>query len=365
MKNLLRLSVILLFCACFAACGEGSNSSTLSSGSAVPTPTPTRTPLTAPINAGALLPPAGTNYLGAYVNTSGLNGGNTPKDTALLESQIGRTLALHMYYQAWATNWGNRSAADDFNNGRVPIDSWNCGAPDAVVAATPNPSPSPFATPDPYDAEITLKAQEVKAYAWPVFIRFFWDMNTPDNNLTRQGCYGQLTDLPHGYFSGKNFVAAWIKIHDIFEQVGATNAVFVWSVNSQGVNPLNPDQSVDENYYPGDKYVDWVGIDAYDTNNGSFSQTFQSTYNNLATLHKPIMITETGALPGQQTSFFQEAVPAMQSQFPLVRGLVYYDSIYYDSPGFNQNQDWRITSNALPAFSGFANSRLMQGMYVF
>lgn len=55
------------------------------------------------------------------------------------------------------------------------------------------------------------------------------------------------------------FVKAWRHIHDLFQEEGATNVVWVWSPNV-----VNPVPSVKlEPYWPGDAYVDWVGIVGY------------------------------------------------------------------------------------------------------
>jgi len=358
MKYLLRLSLVLLACGAFAACGEGGGSSSpLSVNTPAPSPTPTRTPLPGPIVAGQLLPPAGTIYLGAYVDTTGLTGGNTPADLIQFESELGRTLALHMYYQSFLTNWGNRSAQDDFNNSRVPIDSWNCGDTNANIAAGLQ------------DNEIKLKADEIKTYGWPVFVRFFWDMNLPASQLSRSLCFDPHFDYTDQNthvqtFNGAEFIAAWKHVHDIFVQEGAVNAIFVWSVDSLGVNPLNPSDNGDDHYYyPGDAYVDWVAIDAYDLNGTSFANTYAPMYSVVSGLHKPIMIAETGVPPASQASFFTGGASVLAQQFPQVKAYSYYDAVYY-AVGFPENQDWRIGSSGLPSFSAFANDPYLQGTYV-
>ncbi|HEX8805896.1 MAG TPA: hypothetical protein VF741_03060, partial [Candidatus Aquilonibacter sp.] len=139
------------------------------------------------------MPPAGSIYFGAYVDTSGLTGGATSADVASVEAQLARTLALDVQYEAFLTNFGDHAALDDFNNGRVPVDAWSCGDPDAAIAA------------GTYDKELILKAQTVRAYAWPVFVRYFWDPNLPDTNLSRNACYDAKTDQPNGVFSPTHY----------------------------------------------------------------------------------------------------------------------------------------------------------------
>ena len=55
-----------------------------------------------------------------------------------------------------------------------------------------------------------------------------------------------------------DFVKTWRHVHDIFRQEGATNATWVWCATGEyhGSLPL-------KGLYPGDDYVDWSCIDAY------------------------------------------------------------------------------------------------------
>ncbi|MDQ2865154.1 MAG: hypothetical protein M3R51_02900 [Candidatus Eremiobacteraeota bacterium] len=330
-----------------AACGMGSSPGNTSS----PTPGPTRTPLASPVVAGSFLPPAGTRYFGAYVNSTGLVGGNTPADTAQLEAQLNRPLALHMQYEQFTANFSGRALQDDFANYRVPIVSLNCGAPNSQIAN------------GTYDATLQLKALEAKNFGWPVFVRYMWDVNLPSTLLGRSGsnnCWSDPaqggTDLPNHVFSPTQFIAAWQHIRTIFAQAGATNVIWLWTVSSSPLGTSNFLQ-----YYPGASQVDWVGMDAYDTANGDFASTFAPTYAQLATLNKPVMISETGAQAPQQNAFFSNAVPTMNAQFPLVKAFVYYDAIDYVT---GQNQDWRVTSSSFPAFISFANDPSMAAKYV-
>jgi mannan endo-1,4-beta-mannosidase len=64
------------------------------------------------------------------------------------------------------------------------------------------------------------------------------------------------------------FVAAWRHVHDLFVQNGATNVVWVWCPNATDVpNATSAPWNHWTNYYPGDTYVDWVGIDGYNWGN--------------------------------------------------------------------------------------------------
>ena len=59
----------------------------------------------------------------------------------------------------------------------------------------------------------------------------------------------------------KVFVAAWRHIVDVFRQQGASNVIWLWTVN---VDPPN-DNAIQNpaRWWPGSSYVNWVGIDGY------------------------------------------------------------------------------------------------------
>ena len=59
----------------------------------------------------------------------------------------------------------------------------------------------------------------------------------------------------------KVFVAAWRHIVDVFRQQGASNVIWLWTIN---VDPPN-DNAIQNpaRWWPGSTYVNWVGIDGY------------------------------------------------------------------------------------------------------
>jgi endoglucanase len=306
-------------------------------GSSTPGASARPTPLASPVVAGSLLPPTGTAYFGAFADPSGLQHGDTADSVASLEAQLGRKLAIDDAYFVFGTRFGTNIQLDDFANGRIPLFSWNCGPPNAAIAE------------GTYDDSIRSQADAVKTYGLPVFVRYMWDPNLPYTQLGRTACYDPATDNADKSFSAPLFVAAWQRIHTIFAEEGAVNAVWLWTIGSAGKNALA--------YYPGDAYVDWTGMDAYDlTNSGSFAQTFAAPYAALAGFAKPIMISETGAIASLQPGFFSGAAQTMRTSFPLVRAFVYYD-------GIGTKQDWRLASPTPSTFASFAHDPYLGGSY--
>ncbi|HEV3155052.1 MAG TPA: glycosyl hydrolase [Candidatus Baltobacteraceae bacterium] len=330
---------IASFVLALSACGQ----TPTNLAGVTPAPAATRTPASSPVVAGQFTPPPGSIYFGAYVDPSGLAHGFAPADVAQFESQIGRTLTLHTQYLSFTANFAGNLLTDDYVHFRVPVVSWNCQFPDAKIVDGSE------------DGAIQNAAQQAKSFSGPIFIRYMWDMNLPSTEFARNNCYNPaLGDPPDNQFSPSQFIAAWQHIHNIFTQAGATNVIWLWTVSADP-NAFSPMQ-----YYPGSQWVDWVGMDAYDLTNGSAAATFQPLYATLSALNKPIMIAETGAAASIQPSFFPTIVPTLKTQFPNVKAFCYYDAINFNGA---DNQDWRITTAAWPAFLALANDPYMSGTY--
>jgi hypothetical protein len=282
-----------------------------------------RPPLPTPTPVGLQTPSGNAIYLGIYAAAS-----HSTSDITTLEGQIGRKFAMDMHYDTWTTNFPATDEAGDVAAGRLPINSWNCSPTNAQIAAG--------------DADLLIQTRglALKSYGRPVFLRYLWDMNAPTATHLRGGCYDPGTDNADGTFSSIEFVAAWQRMHTIFATEHVTNVIWVWSP-SAATGTADPTP-----YYPGDAYVDWVGVDAYDTTGQGFSPTFASIYPTLARFNKPILVGETGEIQSAQPAFFAQAGPALQTQFPMIRGIVYYDAT---APG----EDWRLTPSGITALAAF------------
>ncbi len=160
--------------------------------------------------------------------------------------------------------------------------------------------------------------------------------------------------------SPEKYVAAWRHIHDLFTAADAANVQWVWSPSV-----AEDADSAFEPYYPGDQYVDWLGLDGY--NHGPqiwrwFPQIFSDSYNRITALSsRPLMIAEVAssdALPKQAalgdtkakwiTDALSDAVP---NKFPRIRAVVWFNENKTDVEA--GGYDWRVQSSpaALRAFS--------------
>ena len=99
------------------------------------------------------------------------------------------------------------------------------------------------------DAYIRDYAEQVVTWGRPFFLRFDAEMN---------GFWFPWSEGVNGNTPG-SFVAAWRHVHDIFDEVGANNATWVWCPNVDFTAHLTPLKRL----YPGDEYVDWTCLDGF------------------------------------------------------------------------------------------------------
>jgi beta-mannanase len=97
-----------------------------------------------------------------------------------------------------------------------------------------------------YDNYLRSFAQSVRDFRYPVVIGFGHEMNA---NWYSWG-YGQT--------SPSIFVAAWRHIVMLFRSQRASNVTWLWTLQADepGTGPIAW-------WWPGEKYVTWVGIDGY------------------------------------------------------------------------------------------------------
>lgn len=334
MRTIHKFYFVLIVVAVLAGCGEGTQKplpvTTIPQGlPSLPPPSATPSPL-------VMTPPPGSVYLGVYVNPAHTSS-PAPSLIGNFETSIGRTLALSPHYYGFYDTFPGPNEQDDVAHGRVPFISWNCQPPNAAVASGRD------------DPAIKKVADNLKAFGYPVFIRYMWEMNLSSSS-GHASCYDPTTDLANGFFSPTEFIAAWKRIRYIFAQENVHNVVWVW--NPSGGNDPVP-------YYPGGDYVDWVAFDFYDRQNFSFASTFSQVYTWLAPLGKPILIGETGATQDYQQQFFADAPTVLQSQYPAIEGMIYFDA----TQGFNGLvYNWSFNPTTLGYFSAMAHTPYMSAM---
>lgn len=198
-----------------------------------------------------------------------------------------------------------------------------------------------------HDAYIRSWARAAANWGQPFFLRFAHEMNG-DWYPWSPGVNGN---------TAADYIQAWRHVVDIFRQEGADNVIWVWSPNVEYSGIPNSLASV----YPGDAYVDWVGLDGYNygtLNNGtwrSLATLFVPTYDKVTKMtDKPIMIAETASteVGGNKADWITQGFEqGIRVDMPRVRAVTWFE---HDST----ETDWRVSSSAasLSAFRTVVNA---------
>ena len=233
-------------------------------------------------------------------------------------------------YQAFGAPFNAKQTWQIARMGAIPL-----------IQIDPRHQRLPDITAGKYDSYLRSYARAVKASRITVALSFGHEMN------------GGWYPWGVGHVPPDQFVAAWRHIHDVFAYVGARNLIWVWTVN-------NATKAVPRKvrpWWPGDRYVTWVGIDGYYwTPHETFSYAFDLTISKIrAFTAKPILITETGVYPGPgMASRVTKLFYGVKCKHLL--GFVYFDHIGH------RGQDWRLEGNpaALVAYRQAANGMQMR-----
>jgi len=276
--------------------------------------------------------PTKSAYLGAWVNPGKGTGIGTGKSDeisqlATFNSMVGKPVAILHTWVGFKTPLPTTTLDSISQNGSIPLIDWGCVDVNSISSGTE-------------DTVINTFANSLKTYNKPVFLRWYWEFNEMSNagkTPAGSGC--------NGYNNGNGYISAWQHIYIKFQQAGVKNVSFVWCPGYSGGNFAN--------YYPGDKYVDWIGIDRYERTKNqpplSFSDMFSSYYSEFSSHNKPIMIAETAAMGSDYQSQYLTSTLDEAPNFPQIKAFVYFDSI-------GPAGDWSLTSNGIEAYKNLANS---------
>ena len=291
-----------------------------------------------------------------------------------LRQQTGRLAKVYMNFQSWAEPWNQfstRLGDNSLKHGGGFMVVWMPAAgEDRPCHSNPDWSCKAIAA-GRHDSYITRYAADVKRWGKPVMLRLAHEMNGSWYS------YGTAMDAPgrrHNGNTPEDYVAMWRHVWHIFRQAGATNAYWVWSPNILFVNANNSEAQQRADYaalYPGDRYVDWIGLDGYcDGVKGrwkGFAELFDSSYRTITAVSgKPLMIAEFGCSEAGAPKGTSKAdwiartylveIPKLYPRIKLVN--------WFDRDKTKQGEtDWRFNSSpaALRAYAAAVNSPLYQG----
>ncbi|MFJ2723771.1 glycoside hydrolase family 26 protein [Streptomyces collinus] len=239
-----------------------------------------------------------------------------PKDLGPVRSyaaKVGRTPTMLEYYLGWGDELQTDQTRAVWKNGQLPYIAWE---PHKVTLAQ--------IADGGQDEYIVRTARTLRALNVPVAISLAHEMN---------GAW-----YPWGTkkATAAQFVKAWRHVHDVFQDEGVSTVIWVWSPNV--INPVP--QVALKPYYPGDGYVDWVGVVGYYARTGAqdFPALFGPTFRQIRTFtRRPFLLAETGAQPTPRKSAqITELLKTVAAGGDIV-GFIWFD--------LDKETDWRVDSS--------------------
>lgn len=178
-----------------------------------------------------------------------------------------------------------------------------------------------------YDEHLNKYANDIKALNTPVLLR----LNNEMNGDWCQYC---------AYYYGKDaelYRECWKYIYKIFEKNEVSNVLWVWNPNHKSFPNFSWNR--DLMYYPGDEYVDIVGLTAYNTGNyyegeswNSFDELYLEYYKEYERIFdKPLMITEFGSsiFGGDKVKWVEDMFKSLE-KYPGIKVAVWWNGIDFD-----------------------------------
>ncbi len=228
---------------------------------------------------------------------------------------MGRQPNLAGYYGGWGEEFKAAFARTARQHGAATLLQWDpTGASLAAIAA------------GHYDRYLRSFAASVRAFGQPVVIGFGHEMNA----------YWYTWGYRHT--PPTVFVTAWRHIVTVFRDQRAGNVTWLWTLQAD-----EKGTGLVKDWWPGARYVTWVGIDGYYYRPGdSFFSVFGATIAQVRTFTgKPILLSETAA--GQvagQAAKIPGLFAGMRRYGTL--GLVWFDIAQDDGL---YHQDWHLEGN--------------------
>ncbi|MCX7919923.1 MAG: glycosyl hydrolase [bacterium] len=262
--------------------------------------------------------PSSGCYLGAYIEADPVAPGNI----YAFETATQKKHACYMIYAGWGSGFPTAWA----QNAKI------YGAA-VQIAFAPNNFGLDSVVDGPY---IRKWAQAAHTLRMPVFVRWASEMNLSEFNWSGDTA---------------KYVNKWRLLYNIFKEE-APNIAMVWAPN------WSPTSNI-PGYYPGDEYVDWIGVDMYmGLGTGTTDQTdprtkIQYVYNFATSHRKPIMLPEWAACHAYSkdsiaydcTAYGIEKMNLiydhLQAEFPNLKLVTWFD---WDTRSIN-NADFSLTNN--------------------
>jgi DNA-binding CsgD family transcriptional regulator len=269
---------------------------------------------------------------GCFLGVYGKNYSQDMNALRQLERKVGKKFAQVMWFVDWKDNFPLNKCENLWKEGYLPhitlesseILEGKDGLLDQILVGK-------------WDKTIQRWAESSKNYKKPYFLRWGHEFNVAYNPWS----------IPANGMDPKKFSRAYRYIHNSFIEAGATNVLWVWSVNHINV-PNHISNDIFE-AYPGDDVVDWVAIDGFNFGTlpdnskvwNSFDNLFSTVYTSIVQkiAGKPLMLGGVASveMAGNKADWIKEAIVPLKEKYPALKSIIWFNT--------KQEVDWRLDSS--------------------
>jgi hypothetical protein len=303
-----------------------------------------------------LLVPDQGAYTGAFIDFGDTEDDVTLENIEGFEKLVGK----HQAIIASSSYWGEQSFPTAnleliWRHGSVPLLFWSPWDRPYDEDQGPDKFSLTNIAAGKWDTYIDHWADAAKAFGHPFMVSFANEMNGewfPWSGMF----YGADKVIPNTnppkYVAPETFKAAYRRVVDRIRARGATNVIWIFHVMNysmpQAMGTTYPgamEWNKMSQYYPGPKYVDWLGMSVYgqqylEDNWSPFEPLLDWPYTEITQMDptKPVMLAEwgIGEFPqfGSKSGFIKEAFDLMK-KYPKLKAAVFWNERWQNEPSEN------------------------------
>ena len=299
-----------------------------------------------------VLPVAGKYYHGVY--PGGITGDEddiTAQDIDSYETTVGKQVAWVFFSHNWFNGRAFPSGLVDMIHGRGSTPYIRL----MLRSDTDETTPETVYTLDAilrgdFDADLELWGRKAAQIGYPMIVEWGTEMNGQwfSWNGVHNGGAG---------VGPQKFVQAYRHIIDIMDRQGASNLIWVFHVNNDDDPAANWNRF--ENYYPGDGYIDWIGVSVYslltplEDTPTDFRQSLDGVMARLDIMapSKPVVLAEFGETvnnPNEDAAQWADGALAdiLSDRWPRLRGFSWWNETWQNDNNPAHDSDLRVQSDA-------------------
>jgi len=208
-----------------------------------------------------------------------------------------------------------------------------------------------------FDKNLKTWALGAKKYGEPLMVEFGTEVN---------GNWFPWSGANNGN-NPEKFKDAYIHIIELFRNQKVNNITWVFHVNYESAP--NEDWNSMSAYYPGDDYIDWIGMSIYGVQKTgddwiNISDIFDDAYKNLSAVskNKPLGIFEFGIIEHERKyewikSFFDLL---KSGKYDRIKGISYWHSRWDNEDGSVSNMRLDSSPDALKVYKEAVSEKMFQ-----